>query len=185
MMGTYEPHSYTFAPGNVLTIRSVQREDVEPLMLLNQEVLSEGDTMVTLPEEMQVSSNQASIWLIRRVEHPCMLTLVAWCGDTLVGYLLFTGERLKRFEHTGSFSIAVKKEWRGMGIGTLLLQSLLDWVKAHPTLEKVNLDVFATNSGAIRLYRRLGFVEEGRFRKAVKLAPGLYVDLIRMARFVR
>ncbi len=45
---------------------------------------------------------------------------------------------------------------------------LLAWATADPLIEKVCLEVFTTNIGAIRLYRKLGFVEEGLRPKDIK-----------------
>jgi RimJ/RimL family protein N-acetyltransferase len=45
-------------------------------------------------------------------------------------------------------------------VGTALLQALLEWAESSPVIEKVCLDVFATNEPAIRLYKNLGFIEE-------------------------
>ena len=42
----------------------------------------------------------------------------------------------------------------------------------------------ASNHRAQRLYERLGFVEEGRARRAVKDEDGRYDDVIAMARFL-
>ncbi len=49
----------------------------------------------------------------------------------------------------------------------------------------LQLEVFATNTRAISLYQALGFQEEGRFVKQIKLGPGMYVDTIRMGQFVK
>jgi ribosomal protein S18 acetylase RimI-like enzyme len=45
----------------------------------------------------------------------------------------------------------------------------------------VELEVLSNNSGAVKLYRRMGFVEEGRKVGAVRLDAG-EVDLIQMAK---
>jgi putative acetyltransferase len=50
-------------------------------------------------------------------------------------------------------------------------------------LRKVELLVRDSNRDAIRLYQRLGFVEEGRFRDRVRLPDGTFVDDIAMAWF--
>jgi RimJ/RimL family protein N-acetyltransferase len=71
-----------------------------------------------------------------------------------------------------------------MGIGTALLQTLIDWAEANPLIEKIGMAVFANNERAIRLYRKLGFVEEGRRPREMKLGPGWYVDDVLMYRFV-
>ena len=39
--------------------------------------------------------------------------------------------------------------------------------------------------GTIRLYRRLGFVEEGRRAEEIKIGPNRYVDEVLMGRFVK
>jgi ribosomal protein S18 acetylase RimI-like enzyme len=47
----------------------------------------------------------------------------------------------------------------------------------------VELLVRDSNPGAIRLYQRLGFVEEGRFRDRIRLPDGTFGDDIAMAWF--
>ena len=56
--------------------------------------------------------------------------------------------------HTPELSVAVGEEFRGRGIGTQLLQRLLE--RADHTHERVSLSV-STENPAIRLYARLGF----------------------------
>ena len=66
-----------------------------------------------------------------------------------------------------------------------MLEALLEWAEANPLIEKIGLSVFSSNADAFRLYRRLGFAEEGRRAKAIRLAPGEYVDEVLMAKFVK
>ena len=66
-----------------------------------------------------------------------------------------------------------------------MLQALIDWAKDNPLIEKIGLSVFANNVDAIRLYTGLGFAEEGRQPREIKLGPGEYVDNILMYRFTR
>ncbi len=56
------------------------------------------------------------------------------------------------------------------------------WAGEHG-VEKVELSVYPDNIPAIRLYRRFGFVEEGRSRKRSKKRGG-YRDEILMARWL-
>jgi RimJ/RimL family protein N-acetyltransferase len=62
---------------------------------------------------------------------------------------------------------------------------LLNWAEANPVIEKICLEVFATNENAIRLYKKFGFVEQGLGSKDVKRGPGQYVDVLSMCRFVK
>jgi ribosomal protein S18 acetylase RimI-like enzyme len=42
------------------------------------------------------------------------------------------------------------------------METALDWAESSPILRKINLVVRHDNMRAIELYRRLGFVQEGR-----------------------
>jgi ribosomal-protein-alanine N-acetyltransferase len=49
-------------------------------------------------------------------------------------------------------------------------------------LRKINLGVSSNNIAAIQLYKKIGFVEEGRFRNHIENSNG-YSDILRMAIF--
>ncbi len=49
-------------------------------------------------------------------------------------------------------------------------------------LRKINLGVYSENTGAVELYKKLGFIEEGRYKKHVITQAG-YDDVLRMAIF--
>lgn len=86
-----------------------------------------------------------------------------------------------RTRHVGSVGIFVHTDWQGQGVGTALLETLLDLADNWLMLVRVELEVFATNERARRLYERLGFECEGRRRMAV-IKDGTYVDELMMAR---
>lgn len=71
-----------------------------------------------------------------------------------------------------------------MGIGTLLLQSLIDWAKSTDKIEKINLKVHSVNEIAIGLYRKMGFDVEGVQKKDLKYGPEKYVDTILMGKMI-
>jgi ribosomal protein S18 acetylase RimI-like enzyme len=51
--------------------------------------------------------------------------------------------------------LILKTEFQGQGIGTAVLTMLID--KYIGKLDKIELGVYQTNSGAIRLYEKMGF----------------------------
>lgn len=82
------------------------------------------------------------------------------------------------FRHGGRLGMGLVPEARGHGLGELLLRRVLDDVRAAG-MERVVLEVYATNARAIALYERVGFVEDGRKRGARKL-DGAYDDDVLM-----
>lgn len=63
-------------------------------------------------------------------------------------------------------NIAVYPEYRGMGIGTTLL-NFIEETKSK-NIKNLTLDVETKNEGAIRLYKRLGFIISGKLSTKLK-----------------
>ena len=66
-----------------------------------------------------------------------------------------------------------------------MLQCLLDWAETSDLIEKLCLAVFADNRPAIDLYKKFGFLEEGRQPHQIKVGPDDYQDVVLMYRFVQ
>jgi ribosomal protein S18 acetylase RimI-like enzyme len=64
------------------------------------------------------------------------------------------------------------------------MNELLSWARSNPRVEKVELQVRSSNVGAIALYRSLGFVEEGRKTRRLKISADEYIDDVYMALWV-
>lgn len=86
--------------------------------------------------------------------------------------------------HVGVFGISIAKEFRGEGIGSLLMKTVIDEaINNIPQLEIITLGVFSNNSLAFEMYKKFGFVEYGNLPKGVKLQDS-YVDHIYMYKTV-
>jgi len=85
--------------------------------------------------------------------------------------------------HVRTTTIVVHPPYVGQGVGTALMQALLDWARANRQVERVELRVRATNTVAIHLYKKCGFAEESRFRNRIKFPDGSCIDDIGMTWF--
>lgn len=104
--------------------------------------------------------------------------LVAEVDGRVVGFAkmdVFGG----RQRHVGTVSLNVHDDFQARGIGRALLGRLLELAFDYLALTRVQLEVWADNARAIRLYESLGFEREGRRRNAV-LRRGEYVDVLIM-----
>jgi RimJ/RimL family protein N-acetyltransferase len=79
----------------------------------------------------------------------------------------------------GEIGMFVAAGWRGRGVGTALVAAAIEQARARG-LHKLALSVFPHNDAAIALYRKFGFVEEGRLVQHVRRANGELWDLIEM-----
>jgi RimJ/RimL family protein N-acetyltransferase len=68
---------------------------------------------------------------------------------------------------------------RGQGYGVEAVRLLLDFAFKDLNLHRVYLHVFSSNTAAIRVYEKVGFVREGLLRKAAHI-NGEYVDVVVM-----
>ena len=73
-----------------------------------------------------------------------------------------------------------RAEDRGQGYGTDVLNAILAFGFGQLRLERIWLDVYATNPRARRIYERVGFVHEGTLRHAA-FREGRSLDIDRMA----
>lgn len=79
----------------------------------------------------------------------------------------------------GEFGVSVLKEYWGNGIGEELIKYLIAWSKDSGIIRKINLRVRTDNTPAIKLYKKLGFLEEGK-RKRDFLIKGKFYDSLLM-----
>ena len=74
-------------------------------------------------------------------------------------------------------------DFQGRGVGAALFEALFaEAGKMTPAIERVELLCREGNTGALRLYERLGFVLEGRFPRRVRLKDGTVEDDLAFAR---
>ena len=117
-------------------------------------------------------------WLTKAMERG-EIRLIALDGFRVVGWCDISVSEREGFTHAGRLGMGVLKEYRGQGIGTQLLEETLSEANDRG-LERVELDVYPSNTSAMHLYEKFGFLVEGRKRRARKL-DGNYNDLIVMA----
>lgn len=82
----------------------------------------------------------------------------------------------------GGLGMGLLPEYRGQGLGSKLLGSVLDHAKNFG-LEKVELHVYTSNQTAIALYKKFGFEIEGLIKK-YRILDGEYFDALTMAKFL-
>ncbi len=100
-------------------------------------------------------------------------------GDEVVGWCDISPGKREGFTHCGTLGMGVLRDHRRQGIGTRLMERTISAAKARG-MERVELEVYASNVPAISLYEKRGFVHEGVKRRARKI-DGVYDDILVMA----
>lgn len=105
------------------------------------------------------------------------VSLVATAGPRLVGHLHAAREDNPESRHVASLGMAVARDWRGRGVGSALMAECVRW--GHEVgVEKLALSVYPDNDAARALYRKYGFVEEGRLSGHSKKRVGYRDEIV-------
>jgi RimJ/RimL family protein N-acetyltransferase len=108
-----------------------------------------------------------------------MVTLGILVKNMLVGYIGISG--INWVNRSGEFFIFIgdKSVWN-KGVGYSAGQSILCYAFNTLGLHRVDLSVSEPNIGAVMLYKKLGFIEEGRKRQSC-FRNGVFHDKIIMS----
>lgn len=135
-----------------------------------------GEQLTLQDEAEYLASIFVAMELQRKVYLYCMVDhqLVGVCE---VGKI---PELQARGQHMARLGITVAQGFRGQGIGEELAKATLTEAREHLAgLRSVLLECFVTNTPALNLYRKLGFVEVGRIPEYLKHGD-TYVDEVQM-----
>ena len=108
--------------------------------------------------------------------------LVVVQDGRVVGWCDVGGRDREGFRHTAELGMGLALQVRGLGLGSTLLERAIDRSRRLP-IEKLELQVYASNHRARKLYERFGFEMEGVRVRARKL-DDVYDDVILMAHFL-
>ena len=165
-----------------IQIRNARIEDAAILAAAQRIIARIPGRLASTPAEITDEGFRERI--VRLVGSACGAFIVVTADGEIVGHALLDPLKLVVTSHVVDLTIAVHEGHQGMGFGKRLLSHLIDWAKANPNVERMELRVRAVNANAIALYKKMGFVEEGRMIKRLKLAPGCYTDDIVMGLWV-
>jgi RimJ/RimL family protein N-acetyltransferase len=162
-----------------MRLRALTGDDAMAYQALRLAALQESPTSFSssYEEERARTVAQVEAFLAGSSER---IVFGAFSEKELVGVCGLGREQNLKQRHVGFIrSMYVAPDFRERGIGSKLLQAALDQATAWPEIEQLTLAVTATNTAAVALYERFGFIPFGHARRTLRIG-GEYFDEIHM-----
>ena len=131
------------------------------------------DKKISLSEEKDWQKSRA-----KEIDAKTCLFITCWDGKVMAGNSEVRLDRYKQ-RHNATFDLAVRKEYRGKGLGEKLLKLAIKEAQSRLKSKNLWIEHIEGNTPARKLYEKLGFREVARMDGYVKHG-GRYVDRIIM-----
>ncbi|MGN6445512.1 GNAT family N-acetyltransferase [Amnibacterium sp.] len=159
-----------------VTLRSGIDADLDVLYRLGADLGSWEERNASPPAPLTRAAFVAR--LEREAEaQPDSVRFVVEADGTAVGGVSLFG--VDRFAGHAEVGIGLVPEARGRGIGTAAIAQIVEFAFVRQNLRRLHLQAIASNAGALAVYERAGFVEEGRLREHAWVR-GAYEDIVLM-----
>jgi len=164
-------------------IRVATVDDAEDLVEYLEVILADPRASIADLDEMMLDLPHQREHLRRIQARAGALALIAEHGGEIIGFLTMEPGRRRKVSHTAEVGMSVREDWRGMGVGRGLIARAEKWARSTGRIRKICLNVFSENTTALSLYRKAGFVIEGRLRDQVMI-DGKCQDLVLMGKML-
>jgi RimJ/RimL family protein N-acetyltransferase len=171
--------TYILDNKQVLYIQEAKVDQAFDILKFVHKVSTESDFLTFGSVEFDLNENQEKAHIQNQLNSENQIFLVATIESEIVAILNFSARNRPRIKHSGEFSMVVQKKYWNSGIGTLTLDTFLEWARSNQITKKINLRVRTDNKPAIHLYEKRGFIKEGTLRREI-LIDGVYYDLFWM-----
>lgn len=166
-----------------LVVRQAKSDDSAQLLALSQQVAKETDYLIMDEYGMGLSEELLAEQLALLAQSENQLLLLAFDDTRCIGAASIKGNDEYRIHHIGEVGIFLLKEYWSLGIGSILMEELIEYVKQVQIFKRLELTVQTRNQKAIALYQKFGFRKEATLKYGACLDNGELVDVDLMARY--
>jgi RimJ/RimL family protein N-acetyltransferase len=160
-------------------VRPAEPGDAAALVKLALEVGSETEGwLISAGEWRSAAEERRYLRSIRGYQNAAVF--VAENSEGIVGRLSIARDPHPASGHVADLGLMVRRDRRREGVGTALMNTAEEWARGAG-VRKLELHVFPHNEAALRLYRSLGYEQEG-LRQRHYRREDAFLDAILMAK---
>ncbi len=160
--------------GQTCILRQPQVVDAQDILDYMSNICAETDFLTFGRDEIVWTLEEEEKFIKEHLEDSNKMITVAQIDGNIVGITDFTGGKQNRIHHFGELGITVLRKYWSLGIGSALIETLLEWAKNSGVIRKINLRVRVDNKRAIKLYKKFGFIKEGTISRQLLIENVFY-----------
>lgn len=165
-----------------MLIREVEITDSEKMVKLLRCLDTETEFMLYEPNERDCNVENQKNVLKGFIESSSKTMFISENQKELSGFIVGVGGVANRTKHNLYIVIGIKQGYTGQKLGVTLFKSLEKWA-IEQKFHRLELTVMSHNERAIKLYKSLGYIEEGLKHHSIKLGSE-YIDEISMYKLI-
>lgn len=158
-----------------LIIRLMEEKDIEEV----RQIHNDESTLKRLSDPFHVSKEEQLVWFrkISTSRNSRRFVLVLKESGELCG--IFRIDDLDLANRSATIGADIKLTFRNQGYATEAYRKIIDYLFLSVGLHRLQLLTLESNEKALKLYLKLGFSIEGKYREAI-FRDGDFVNLVLM-----
>ena len=170
--------------GRSIILRPLRRSDLDALVPFANSLVREkkkNRELGIISFERRMTRADEKVFLDKTLLNVAKgrgVSVAAFHGNRLIGHCDIDGRSSRDERHTGLLGIVVAEGYRGVGLGEEMVRTALGQA-SKLGIWVIELEVFASNEAARRVYEKLGFEAFGRIPKKI-LRDGRFIDIVGM-----
>ena len=113
-----------------LLIREAESKDAAELVSFLNCVSVETDFTSLDRNGILMTDTEMELFLDKQAHSENQITLLALLNDEIAGFVNITADQRKRVRHIGDLFIMIGKKYWNNGLGSLLLEEVVEWAQA-------------------------------------------------------
>jgi L-amino acid N-acyltransferase YncA len=178
LISTY-PKSVSLEDGKPITLRPLLKADEAAL----QEYFGSLPPEERLCLKEDVTDPKVIENWIYEMDYDSVFPLIAFHNGNIVGDATLHFNPIGWTKHQGEVRLTTSTRFRVRGLGTILLQNLID-IATHLGLEQISIEIPPVMDKAFYLFEKMEFKEVARLQGFVKDLEGKESDLVVMIKYL-
>lgn len=166
------------------TLREAIPADAKEILELMKLIGAQTPYMVMDEQGLKMTEEEMAQNLADLYDSPNNLLLLALADEKIVGTASIRASKQKRMEHIGEIGISILKDYWGFGLGSLMMEELIEWSKEGGIIRRLELTVQKRNERAVHVYEKIGFQKEALMARGAKTDDGEFLSVHLMSMMI-